>query len=69
MQTAKLLEIEDELYRMPKLYQTASGKGLQLEEPSLEGRKVFLFDEPLSNPMPSLKPDEDIELGRNCTGN
>jgi len=62
MQTAKLLEIEDELYRKPK---TLSGGQLQrvaIGRAIIRRPKVFLFDEPLSNLDAKLRSQMRIEL-------
>ena len=62
MQTAQLLEIEDELYRKPKHYPVDRDKEWPLEELLSGGQKVFLFDEPLSNLDAKLRSQMRIEL-------
>src|SRR6267378_2251521 len=49
MQTAKMLEIEDELYRKPKTLSGGQRQRVAIGRAIIRRPKVFLFDEPLSN--------------------
>src|SRR6185312_9536673 len=49
MQTAKLLEIEDELFRKPKTLSGGQRQRVAIGRAIIRRPKVFLFDEPLSN--------------------
>ena len=55
MQTAKLLEIEDELFRKPKTLSGGQRQRVAIGRAIIRRPKVFLFDEPLSN-VPSPSP-------------
>jgi multiple sugar transport system ATP-binding protein len=62
MQTAKLLEIEDELYRKPKTLSGGQRQRVAIGRAIIRRPKVFLFDEPLSNLDAKLRSQMRIEL-------
>lgn len=62
MQTAKLLEIEDELYRKPKTLSGGQRQRVAIGRAIIRRPKVFLFDEPLSNLDAKLRGQMRIEL-------
>src|SRR5450631_3756235 len=62
MQTAKLLEIEDELYRKPKTLSGGQRQRVAIGRAIIRRPKVFLFDEPLSNLDAKLRTQMRIEL-------
>ena len=62
MQAAKLLEIEDELYRKPKTLSGGQRQRVAIGRAIIRRPKVFLFDEPLSNLDAKLRSQMRIEL-------
>lgn len=64
MQTAELLEIEDELYRKPKTLSGGQRQRVAIGRAIIRRPKVFLFDEPLSNLDAKLRSQMRIELQR-----
>lgn len=64
MQTAKMLEIEDELYRKPKTLSGGQRQRVAIGRAIIRRPKVFLFDEPLSNLDAKLRSQMRIELQR-----
>jgi multiple sugar transport system ATP-binding protein len=62
MQTAGLLEIEDELYRKPKTLSGGQRQRVAIGRAIIRRPKVFLFDEPLSNLDAKLRSQMRIEL-------
>ena len=64
MQTAQLLEIEDELYRKPKTLSGGQRQRVAIGRAIIRRPKVFLFDEPLSNLDAKLRSQMRIELQR-----
>ncbi len=64
LQTAKLLEIEDELYRKPKTLSGGQRQRVAIGRAIIRRPKVFLFDEPLSNLDAKLRSQMRIELQR-----
>jgi multiple sugar transport system ATP-binding protein len=62
MQTAKLLEIEDELFRKPKTLSGGQRQRVAIGRAIIRRPKVFLFDEPLSNLDAKLRSQMRIEL-------
>lgn len=62
LQTAKLLEIEDELYRKPKTLSGGQRQRVAIGRAIIRRPKVFLFDEPLSNLDAKLRSQMRIEL-------
>ena len=62
MQTAQLLEIEDELYRKPKTLSGGQRQRVAIGRAIIRRPKVFLFDEPLSNLDAKLRSQMRIEL-------
>src|SRR5688572_28032902 len=64
MHTAKLLEIEDELYRKPKTLSGGQRQRVAIGRAIIRRPKVFLFDEPLSNLDAKLRSQMRIELQR-----
>lgn len=62
MQTAKLLEIEDELLRKPKTLSGGQRQRVAIGRAIIRRPKVFLFDEPLSNLDAKLRSQMRIEL-------
>jgi multiple sugar transport system ATP-binding protein len=64
MQTAALLEIEDELYRKPKTLSGGQRQRVAIGRAIIRRPKVFLFDEPLSNLDAKLRSQMRIELQR-----
>src|SRR5688572_27000789 len=62
MQTAQLLEIEDELYRKPKSLSGGQRQRFAIGRAIIRRPKVFLFDEPLSNLDAKLRSQMRIEL-------
>jgi multiple sugar transport system ATP-binding protein len=62
MQTAQLLEIEDELYRKPKTLSGGQRQRVAIGRAIIRRPKVFLFDEPLSNLDAKLRTQMRIEL-------
>ena len=62
METAKLLEIEDELYRKPKTLSGGQRQRVAIGRAIIRRPKVFLFDEPLSNLDAKLRSQMRIEL-------
>ena len=69
MQTAQLLEIEDELYRKPKTLSGGQRQRVAIGRAIIRRPKVFLFDEPLSNLDAKLRSQMRIELQRLASGN
>lgn len=61
-QTAKLLEIEDELHRKPKALSGGQRQRVAIGRAIIRRPKVFLFDEPLSNLDAKLRSQMRIEL-------
>ncbi|HWH63510.1 MAG TPA: ATP-binding cassette domain-containing protein, partial [Ginsengibacter sp.] len=61
-QTAKLLEIEDELFRKPKTLSGGQRQRVAIGRAIIRRPKVFLFDEPLSNLDAKLRSQMRIEL-------
>lgn len=61
-QTARLLEIEDELYRKPKALSGGQRQRVAIGRAIIRRPKVFLFDEPLSNLDAKLRSQMRIEL-------
>ncbi len=64
MQTAQLLEIEDELQRKPKTLSGGQRQRVAIGRAIIRRPKVFLFDEPLSNLDAKLRTQMRIELQR-----
>ena len=64
MQTAKLLEIENELHRKPKTLSGGQRQRVAIGRAIIRRPKVFLFDEPLSNLDAKLRSQMRIELQR-----
>jgi len=64
MQTAQLLEIEDELQRKPKTLSGGQRQRVAIGRAIIRRPKVFLFDEPLSNLDAKLRSQMRIELQR-----
>src|SRR6476620_5687002 len=64
MQTAALLEIEDELFRKPKTLSGGQRQRVAIGRAIIRRPKVFLFDEPLSNLDAKLRSQMRIELQR-----
>jgi multiple sugar transport system ATP-binding protein len=64
MQTANLLEIEEELYRKPKALSGGQRQRVAIGRAIIRRPKVFLFDEPLSNLDAKLRSQMRIELQR-----
>ncbi|MEO5984373.1 MAG: sn-glycerol-3-phosphate ABC transporter ATP-binding protein UgpC [Ferruginibacter sp.] len=62
MQTARLLEIEDELFRKPKTLSGGQRQRVAIGRAIVRRPKVFLFDEPLSNLDAKLRSQMRIEL-------
>ncbi len=62
MQTAQLLEIENELYRKPKTLSGGQRQRVAIGRAIIRRPKVFLFDEPLSNLDAKLRSQMRIEL-------
>lgn len=62
MQTAKMLELEDELYRKPKSLSGGQRQRVAIGRAIIRRPKVFLFDEPLSNLDAKLRSQMRIEL-------
>jgi multiple sugar transport system ATP-binding protein len=62
MQVAKLLEIEDELFRKPKTLSGGQRQRVAIGRAIIRRPKVFLFDEPLSNLDAKLRSQMRIEL-------
>ncbi len=62
MQTATVLEIEDELYRKPKTLSGGQRQRVAIGRAIIRRPKVFLFDEPLSNLDAKLRSQMRIEL-------
>jgi multiple sugar transport system ATP-binding protein len=64
METAQLLEIEDELYKKPKNLSGGQRQRVAIGRAIIRRPKVFLFDEPLSNLDAKLRSQMRIELQR-----
>jgi multiple sugar transport system ATP-binding protein len=64
METAQLLEIEDELFRKPKTLSGGQRQRVAIGRAIIRRPKVFLFDEPLSNLDAKLRSQMRIELQR-----
>jgi multiple sugar transport system ATP-binding protein len=64
LETARLLEIEDELYRKPKTLSGGQRQRVAIGRAIIRRPKVFLFDEPLSNLDAKLRSQMRIELQR-----
>jgi multiple sugar transport system ATP-binding protein len=64
MQTAQLLEIENELQRKPKTLSGGQRQRVAIGRAIIRRPKVFLFDEPLSNLDAKLRSQMRIELQR-----
>ena len=62
LQTARLLEIEDELHRKPKTLSGGQRQRVAIGRAIIRRPKVFLFDEPLSNLDAKLRSQMRIEL-------
>ena len=62
LQTARLLEIEDELHRKPKALSGGQRQRVAIGRAIIRRPKVFLFDEPLSNLDAKLRSQMRIEL-------
>ena len=62
VQTAKLLELENELYRKPKTLSGGQRQRVAIGRAIIRRPKVFLFDEPLSNLDAKLRSQMRIEL-------
>jgi multiple sugar transport system ATP-binding protein len=62
MQTAQLLELEDELQRKPKSLSGGQRQRVAIGRAIIRRPKVFLFDEPLSNLDAKLRSQMRIEL-------
>jgi multiple sugar transport system ATP-binding protein len=62
MHTARLLEIEDELFRKPKTLSGGQRQRVAIGRAIVRRPKVFLFDEPLSNLDAKLRSQMRIEL-------
>jgi multiple sugar transport system ATP-binding protein len=62
VQTAKLLELETELYRKPKTLSGGQRQRVAIGRAIIRRPKVFLFDEPLSNLDAKLRSQMRIEL-------
>ena len=61
LQTAELLEIQDELYRKPKTLSGGQRQRVAIGRAIIRRPKVFLFDEPLSNLDAKLRSQMRIE--------
>jgi multiple sugar transport system ATP-binding protein len=64
METAQLLEIEDELFKKPKSLSGGQRQRVAIGRAIIRRPKVFLFDEPLSNLDAKLRSQMRIELQR-----
>jgi multiple sugar transport system ATP-binding protein len=64
METAQLLEIEDELYKKPKTLSGGQRQRVAIGRAIIRRPKVFLFDEPLSNLDAKLRSQMRMELQR-----
>ncbi len=64
METAQLLEIEDELNKRPKSLSGGQRQRVAIGRAIIRRPKVFLFDEPLSNLDAKLRSQMRIELQR-----
>ncbi|HJW16821.1 MAG TPA: sn-glycerol-3-phosphate ABC transporter ATP-binding protein UgpC [Flavisolibacter sp.] len=64
METAQLLEIEDELNKKPKTLSGGQRQRVAIGRAIIRRPKVFLFDEPLSNLDAKLRSQMRIELQR-----
>jgi multiple sugar transport system ATP-binding protein len=62
IQTAQLLEIEEELFRKPKTLSGGQRQRVAIGRAIIRRPKVFLFDEPLSNLDAKLRSQMRIEL-------
>jgi multiple sugar transport system ATP-binding protein len=62
LDAAKLLDIEDELYRKPKTLSGGQRQRVAIGRAIVRRPKVFLFDEPLSNLDAKLRTQMRIEL-------
>ena len=62
VQTAQLLEIEEELHRKPKTLSGGQRQRVAIGRAIIRRPKVFLFDEPLSNLDAKLRSQMRIEL-------
>jgi multiple sugar transport system ATP-binding protein len=62
LETAKMLEIEDELFRKPKTLSGGQRQRVAIGRAIIRRPKVFLFDEPLSNLDAKLRSQMRIEL-------
>ena len=62
MQTAQLLELEEELHRKPKSLSGGQRQRVAIGRAIIRRPKVFLFDEPLSNLDAKLRSQMRIEL-------
>jgi multiple sugar transport system ATP-binding protein len=62
MQTAQLLELEEELFRKPKSLSGGQRQRVAIGRAIIRRQKVFLFDEPLSNLDAKLRSQMRIEL-------
>jgi len=62
LQTAQLLELEEELYRKPKSLSGGQRQRVAIGRAIIRRPKVFLFDEPLSNLDAKLRSQMRIEL-------
>ena len=62
MQTARLLELEEELHRKPKSLSGGQRQRVAIGRAIIRRPKVFLFDEPLSNLDAKLRSQMRIEL-------
>src|ERR1035437_3495540 len=62
MQTAQLLELEEELFRKPKTLSGGQRQRVAIGRAIIRRPKVFLFDEPLSNLDAKLRSQMRIEL-------
>jgi multiple sugar transport system ATP-binding protein len=62
LQTAQLLELEDELQRKPKSLSGGQRQRVAIGRAIIRRPKVFLFDEPLSNLDAKLRSQMRIEL-------
>ncbi len=63
-EAARILEIGDLLHRRPRNSPAASASGSRWAAPSCASRKVFLFDEPLSNLDAKLRVHMRTEIKR-----
>jgi len=61
-ETARLLELEDELHRKPKSLSGGQRQRVAIGRAIIRRPKVFLFDEPLSNLDAKLRSQMRIEL-------